>query len=317
MDYNSPFSHIYAEDGVWDFPAAVKMRAAFPDSRVIPIRHYKDVFCKKGQDFAVQKNSPKLILAIKRDSWFYAGSELCDGFGHEDFVYTSEMMNCLYNCEYCYLRGMYGSANIVVFVNQDDCFRAIEQILPAYICVSYDSDILAFERLAGFARGWLGFCRAHPEAEIEIRTKSAAFASISDIPALPNVTLAWTLSPCAAAARFEKGAPPLEARLANVREAMSKGWAVRACIDPVVKFAGWRQAYQEMAQSIQNSIDTDMLAGISIGAFRVPPDYYKRMRKLSPDSELFAYPAVERGGAMRYPDEAEAIGYVRSLFARR
>ena len=310
MVYNKYFSHIYVEEGALGYPAAKKIRAAFPDSVYIPIGHYKDVFCKKGQNFNRQKNSPKLILAVKHGAQFYPSSEMCDSFGHGNFVYTSEIMNCLYDCEYCYLRGMYPSANIVVFVNQGDCFSEIERILPAYICVSYDTDLLALEYLTGFTRGWMDFCRKRPGAVIEIRTKSAAFKYIADIPPLPNVTLAWTLSPDTVISRYEKGAPPLASRLSNIREALDKGWAVRICIDPVIKCAGWRDAYSAMASGIKNAIGLNRITGVSIGAFRVPPDLYKRMRKLSPDSEALAYPVTESGGGMRYPDEDEIIKFV-------
>lgn len=313
--YRPFFSHIYAEEGVWGYPAAQRIRAALPESLVVPVRHYKDAFCKKGQNFVRQKNSPKLILAVKPDNWHYSGSDMCDGFGRENFIYTADVMNCIYNCEYCYLKGMYNSANVVVFVDRDACFSAIKAILPAYICVSYDSDMLALEYLTGFTRGWLGFCKENPGAQIEIRTKSVAFRQIADIPALANATLAWTISPDAVITRFEKGAPSLAGRLACVREAAEKGWAVRVCIDPVVKFRGWRRAYMEMAWSIKDAVDLNVLAGLSIGAFRAPKDYYNKMRKLTPDSEILAYPAADIGGGMRYPDERDVVEYVTGLLA--
>ncbi|MDR2648352.1 MAG: radical SAM protein [Clostridiales bacterium] len=311
--YNKYFSHIYAEEDVWGYPAAQKIRAAFPDSVYIPIRHYKDVFCKKGQDFSLQKRGPKLILAVKRGAMYYKGSHMCDSFGRGGFIYTSEIMNCLYNCEYCYLRGMYPSANVVIFVNQEDCLSAVERVLPAYICVSYDTDLLAFEHLTAFVHGWMRFCGKHPAAEIEIRTKSAGFNQIENITPLPNVTLAWTISPDEAAARFENGAPPLAARLADVSEALDKGWTARVCVDPIIKFKGWREAYRETALIIKNTVGVERLSGVSVGAFRVSPGFYKRMRKLSPYSEVLSYPMVERDGGMRYPDEAEIVSYLSKL----
>ena len=36
------------------------------------------------------------------------------------------MFNCIYDCDYCYLQGMYPSANIVVFVNHEDFFDAVD-----------------------------------------------------------------------------------------------------------------------------------------------------------------------------------------------
>ena len=74
-------------------------------------------------------------------------------------------MNCVYNCEYyCYLKGMYPSGNIVVFVNLEDIFAELEEILqkhPVYLCVSYDSDLMALEDLTGFVESWLGFVHSH------------------------------------------------------------------------------------------------------------------------------------------------------------
>ena len=317
MTYNKFFSHIYAEDGVWEYAAAEAIRAAFSDSIVVPVRHYKDVFCKKGQDFDKQKNSPKLILAIKQSSFYYSGSEMCDSFGHSNFIYTSEIMNCLYNCEYCYLRGMYPSANIVVFVNQEDTFKAIERVLPAYICVSYDTDLLSLEYLTGFVRNWMNFCKCHPGAEIEVRTKSAAFKYIKDIPSLSNVTLSWTLSPDLVISRFEKGTPTLVTRLLNMQAAMDRGWNVRMCIDPIVKFSGWRDAYKEMAAVIRNKIDLDCLFDISIGAFRLPSDIYRKMLKFAHYSELLAYPMNEIDGGMWYVDDIEIVRYVNERLQGR
>lgn len=36
------------------------------------------------------------------------------------------MMNCIFDCEYCYLKGMYPSGNLVVFVNLEDILRSLK-----------------------------------------------------------------------------------------------------------------------------------------------------------------------------------------------
>ena len=40
-------------------------------------------------------------------------------------------MNCVFDCEYCYLKGMYPSANLVVFVNLEDIFAEVEKTCRA------------------------------------------------------------------------------------------------------------------------------------------------------------------------------------------
>ena len=58
-------------------------------------------------------------------------------------------MNCIFDCEYCYLKGMYPSANIVVFVNLEDIFAEVAQKLEnhsLYLCVSHDTDLLKWNQ---------------------------------------------------------------------------------------------------------------------------------------------------------------------------
>ena len=70
-------------------------------------------------------------------------------------------MNCVFDCEYCYLKGMYPSANLVVFVNLEDILRKWKETCraPVYLCVSYDTDLLALEHLTGYAARWIEFVR--------------------------------------------------------------------------------------------------------------------------------------------------------------
>ena len=39
------------------------------------------------------------------------------------------MHNCIYDCRYCFLQGMYRSAHYVVFINYEDYQWAIEERL--------------------------------------------------------------------------------------------------------------------------------------------------------------------------------------------
>ena len=95
------FSHIYLEEALRGTPEAERIMAHFPDAGVITIGHYKDVFCRSRQDFYRQKEKPALILARKKGELIYEGARVCQSFGNEHFYYTSCIMNCLYNCEYC------------------------------------------------------------------------------------------------------------------------------------------------------------------------------------------------------------------------
>ena len=71
---------------------------------------------------------------------------------------------------------MYPSANIVLFVNQEDYFAEIKKSLsthPLYLCISYDTDLLALEALTKMTRRYLDFAISEQALTTEIRTKSA------------------------------------------------------------------------------------------------------------------------------------------------
>ena len=68
----------------------------------------------------------KLILAIKREPLLYGGSSMIQDYMTPNVYYNTPILNCLYNCDYCFLQGMYDSGNLVVFVNEQDMMDAID-----------------------------------------------------------------------------------------------------------------------------------------------------------------------------------------------
>ena len=114
------FSHIYIEEGALEFEVTRAVLARFEQASVIPISSYKDVFNRPQQEWQTQKQSQKLILAVKPDDLLYKASDIAPDFGHEHFYYNTPLLNCVYDCSYCFLQGLYPSANLVFFVNQAD-----------------------------------------------------------------------------------------------------------------------------------------------------------------------------------------------------
>ena len=103
---------IYIEDNLGAHPRARRLLDRFPDARVIPCRHYTEVFNPSAQSFDLQKQKPSLILARKHGNLVLPVPE---GFGIGDGpnYYFSHMLNCLYDCRYCFLQGMFRSAHYV------------------------------------------------------------------------------------------------------------------------------------------------------------------------------------------------------------
>ena len=82
--YNSAFSHIYVEEQILSHPRTQKILAHFSNAQVISIGHYKDVFCRRGQQYVQQHQAQNLILASdpceERRSFYLRGGKTLSEF---------------------------------------------------------------------------------------------------------------------------------------------------------------------------------------------------------------------------------------------
>ncbi len=305
--FAEPFSHIYIERGILDHPRAEQILARFPHAHVIPVAHYKDIFCRTKQSVAVQHKSQSLILARKTGRLIYPGSPVCQHFGHSSFYYTSLCMNCPYDCQYCYLRGMYPSGNLVLFVNLEDYIHELDDLLkggPAYLCVSYDTELCALESLHGYIHAFSGIIPSRPELTVEVRTKSDCTALLQSLHPSGQLIFAFTLSPEEIVC-YEKKTPSLRARLKAVKTGLLAGHTVRLCFDPMIFVPGWEKAYERMMVTIADTLGEEGMRKIldfSVGSFRISQDYLHAIRK-STSSPVVHFPFVNRKGFYQYPPE--------------
>jgi len=289
------FSHIYVESSAKDYPLTKACLTRFPKAAVVDVQDYKSIFNRPNQDFQIQKKSMKLILAVKKPPFIYKGTGILQDGGFKNFYYNTPILNCLYNCDYCFLQGMYPSANLVVFVNQEEMESAVITELkqrpyphdPMMLSISYNTDLLAFENILPMTRAWIDFAKQHPELQLEVRTKSALFSAIDEMVPTDQVLLAWTLSPEKVVKANELNTPPLTKRLAAVRSAMEKGWKVRICFDPVMIYSGWESDYKALIDKVISTLEGDQIFDATVGVFRMGQDYFNRIRKSSPESNVY------------------------------
>lgn len=304
--YNRRFSHIYVEQNIIDHPRTIQLLHYFSEAQIIVIKHFKDVFCRKGQNYLSQHKAQSLIIASKQGKLVYSGAKVCQNFGNEHFYYTSCVMNCLYDCEYCYLKGMYPSGNMVLFINIEDILNEVKQILqrhPAYICVSYDTDLIAIEGLTGFVKIWTEFVKMHKNLKIEIRTKCSSGTIVEDMEVVDGVIYAVTISPQYIIDQYEHGTSSMFDRIHWAKNMMDKGHLVRLCFDPMIYCKDWKIYYQDMLDTISQSIDMKKLMDVSVGSFRISVDYLKNMRNNAPYSSITQYPYENDEGVYHYKKE--------------
>ncbi len=302
---------IYIEDAIRNHPRTLAILARFPKSTLISCLRYTEVFNPRSQNFRLQKKRPALILAEKHGNSIMPAPP---GYsiGTDRNYYFSHMLNCLYDCRYCFLQGMYQSANYVHFVNYEAFEQGIDDILktetttPVSFFSGYDCDSLALESLTGFAAHFVPFFKHRPDAELELRTKSTNTGILEKMDPAPNIIPAFTLSPDVIAREVEHGAPPLGTRLNRVRSLTQQGWAIGLRLDPLIPWPDFGSLYAEMLDQIFSRVAPDMIHSVTLGPMRFPKDMYDRIIRLYPQDPLFSLGRMEsRNGQISYSAEVE------------
>ena len=296
---------IYVEDAIKDHPRTKFILKKFKKSRIIAINKYAEIFNKRNQNFRIQKANPNLILAYKKDS-FILPAPKGFGIGSSNNFYFSHMYNCIYDCRYCFLQGMYSSANYVIFVNFEDFDTALKKTIEnnknskVTFFSGYDCDSLALENVTGFAKHILSFFKIYPQIEIEFRTKSLQKEPFSSMKPLRNVVIAYSLMPELMSNSLDNKAPPISKRIRVISELASKGWKIGLRFDPLIHGENWKELYQELLYDLYNNISSESIHSVSIGPLRFPKKMFKDIFKLYPNEQLFASPLSTNNKIISY-----------------
>ena len=309
---------IYIEEEIAEHPRTLEILGRFPKAVRIPCRRYGEVFNRKAQNFRLQKKQPALILARKFDN-FVLPTPTGYGIGGERNFYFSHMLNCVYDCRYCFLQGMYRSAHYVVFVNYEDFKTAIDETSSesgseaTYFFSGYDCDSIALEPVTGFVESFLDFFAERPSALIELRTKSTQVKCLEEREPLPNCIVAYSLTPEEIGAQLEHKTPPVHRRLEMMVRLQEWGWKVGLRFDPVVYHPDYVEQYRRLYKHVFSQIRLESLHSVSLGPFRLPKEMYETMFRLYPEERLFSGPLVQREGMVSYGEdlEEEMLGFCK------
>ena len=303
-------STLYVEQAVADHPRAIEIRRRLPRATVIPCERYGEVFNPRHQSFRLQKQRPSLILASKHGR-LVLPTPAGYGIGAPRNYYFSHMLNCLYDCRYCFLQGMFRSASYVVFVNFEDYFGAIEETLAeapgedACFFSGYDCDSLAFEGITGFVERALPVFRDRPGAWLELRTKSTRIESLLAVEPFPQCVVAFSFTPQEVSEALEHKVPPVERRIDAMKRLAECGWRLGLRFDPLIYSEDFRRQYRGLFDQVFQAIGGESLHSVSLGPFRLPRPFFNRLERLYADERLVAGPFEDRGGMVSYRRELE------------
>ncbi len=295
---------IYIEEQVEKHPRTLDILARFPEATRIHCQRYGEIFNRKAQNFRLQKKQPALILAEKnRDFVLPAPKAYAIGAGKN--YYFSHMMNCPYDCRYCFLQGMYQSAHYVLFVNYENFAKEIgtkiqETKEVIHFFSGYDCDSLALEPVTKFLDYFLPVFRNNPNALLEIRTKSTQIRTLLNIEPLGNCVLAWSFTPTEIATALEHKAPPIERRMEAITKLQDKGWRIGLRFDPLIYSGEYKSRYQKLFTDTLPLCDPELLHSVSLGGFRLPKRFFRSLKNMYPTEKLFSSPLEEEDGILSY-----------------
>ncbi len=112
---------IYIEKQAKDYSQTKKILEKFKNAEVIFIDNYKNIFDKSYENLS----SKKALIIAKLNS--NPITEAPSWYGHTKNAYFFKTsLNCIFDCSYCYLKGLFKNENMVIFVNYEDIKNSIK-----------------------------------------------------------------------------------------------------------------------------------------------------------------------------------------------
>ena len=302
---------IYIENHIKNHPRTKKILSRFKKNKnVVYCDHYGEIFNIKSQNFRIQKNKPALILAKKEGKKIHNIPKNF-GIGGKKNYYFSHMLNCIYDCEYCFLQGKHMSAHYLLFVNYEDFFLEIKKKIlenstkKYYFFSGYDCDSLAFDGVTGFIKYFLPIFKQNKNAILELRTKSNQINKLLKHEPIDNCIVAFSFTPENISKLIEHKVPSVKNRIKAMKQLANIGWKIGLRFDPIIPACNFAKIYDKLFQNIASNIPEESIHSISFGMMRFPKKMFKKMTKENSNKRLFSQPFENRNGIFSYNKKLE------------
>lgn len=301
---------IYIEKQLKNHPRVKAVLSRFSATpQIIYCSHYQEVFNPNQQNFRIQKDNTSLILAEKQGTCVLPTPEGF-GIGGPQNYYFSHMLNCLYDCRYCFLQGMYPSAYYTLFINYEQFSDSITALSkncsqPPYFFSGYDGDSLAYEPVTGFLDYFIPFFQKTPHAYLELRTKSTNIRALLKHQPSKNIIAAFSFTPDEISKAFEHRVPPVAKRIAVVHKLAALGWPIGIRLDPLIPYPNFNEHYQNLIAALFENLPKNVLHSVSVGPLRFPQAFFQKIKKLYPEDKLFHLPFISRGKNVSFSETIE------------
>lgn len=299
------FSQIIIENSVANHPITQKLNDKFSSVRKVYIDDHRKFWGRVKKPYLEKRENLNLYIAHKEGTLIKKAPDAY-GTASGEHYYFIHAYNCIYECEYCYLQGHFNSPDLVLFVNHEDIIKQMSELAltqrEIWFHAGEFSDSLALSHLTGEIEQYHQFLVEHPNAYIELRTKSANTQVIEKLEPINNLITTFSLSPDNIAKAIDRKTPSTKARLAAMNRLTKLGHPMGIHFDPIIYQEDFEAQYLELIKQIQENVDINLVRYISLGVVRFTKDVYYQFSQNYPDSKLHRSEMIKSfDGKVRYP----------------
>ena len=302
---------IYIENQIRQHRRTRKILSKFKKKiDIVYCDHYGEIFNIKSQNFRIQKKKPALVLAKKEGKKLHNIPKSFSIGGKKNY-YFSHMLNCIYDCEYCFLQGKHMSAHYLLFVNYEDFFIEIEKKIKqnrfekSYFFSGYDCDSLAFDGVTNFVESFLPIFEKNKNGVLEIRTKSIQIQKILKHKPIDNCIIAFSFTPENVSKLIEHKVPSVKKRIDSMKKLAENGWKIGLRFDPIIPTCNFAKIYENLFKNIASNVPEENIHSISFGMMRFPKKMFKKMIKEYPNKKITSLNFKNNNGIYSYPKEIQ------------
>lgn len=299
------WNEVYVEDEIKDHPRVTSILDKLKKEPLV-VPRYDDIWGRSKKPYLHKRDSLNLFLARKHGQLLKLAPDAYGSAG-EPHYYFIHAYNCIYECQYCYLQGYFNTPDIVLFINHEEIISEMEKVLSnhpgtkVWFHAGEFSDSLALTHLTGELELYHEFCQKHPEALIELRTKSVNTRELEKLSPLPNFIISFSLSPEDMAKRIDLRTPSTKARLQAMNTLQKAGFKIAAHFDPIIYEDKFRGRYEALLNQMNSLGLNQSLEYLSLGVVRFTKDVYREVERNYPDSVIHSGSMVKSfDGKVRY-----------------
>lgn len=269
---------IYVEKNVKNLLITDQILEKYPNSDILYINHYKNIFDKKF----VKKSSEKILILASSPKNIFQPSIERDYHYQSKSYFVRTGLNCIFGCTYCYLQSIFKNDFVVLFLDYESqkqkWSEQIKSIRADYewklvFYVSNYNDLQGYNFLSNWNENMLDFLDSFENIHIESRTKTILVDDLLSRNPPKNFELSFSLSPETIVKKFEIWTPSLEKRLITINKLLQKNYKIWLRFMPLLPYQDYKNIYEDFLKFLVQKIDVEEIYSMFAGTLLYPKNW--------------------------------------------